>query len=88
MKTIGIFEAKTRFPAICEAVASTRTPVVVSRRGKPLVMIEPLAEELARGRPDIHTAWRSWRAKNAEVAGDFPEVWRRHGRPKGSPLRD
>lgn len=88
MKTVGIFEAKTRFPALCESVANSRTPVVVSKRGKPLVVIGPLREELAAGRPDIHTAWRAWKAKHAEVPGDFPEVWRRRGRAKASPLRD
>ncbi len=88
MKTIGIFEAKTHFPALCESVASTRTPVMVSKRGRPLVMIEPLTEEMTTGRADIHTSWRAWRAKHRETAGDFPEVWRQRGRAKGSPLRD
>jgi antitoxin (DNA-binding transcriptional repressor) of toxin-antitoxin stability system len=88
MKTIGIFEAKTHFPALCESVASTRTPVMVSKRGRPLVMIEPLTEEMVTGRADIHTAWRSWRAKHSEIPGDFPEVWRQRRRAKDSPLRD
>ena len=35
VKTIGIFEAKTRFPALCESVATSRTPVLVSKRGRP-----------------------------------------------------
>lgn len=88
MKTIGIFEAKTRFPALCEGVAASRTPVLVSKRGRPLVMIEPIREELAGGLPDIHSAWRSWKKEHSEVAGDFPEIWRHRGRTKKSPLRD
>lgn len=88
MKTIGIFEAKTHFAALCESVASTRTPVVVSKRGKPMVVIEPLTEEMATGRADIHSSWRAWRAKHSEIPGDFPEVWRQRGRAKGSPLGD
>lgn len=43
MHEIGIFEAKTRLSEICEAVAATRQPVTVTRRGRPLVRIEPAA---------------------------------------------
>lgn len=88
MKTVGIFEAKTHFPALCESVASSRTPVLVSKRGRPLVMIEPLRKELFEGRQDIHTAWRAWKAAHTEVPGDFPEVWLQRRRAKESPLRD
>ena len=41
---IGIFEAKTRFPALRESVAASHTPVLVSKRGRPLVIIEPIRE--------------------------------------------
>ena len=88
MKTIGIFEAKTHFPALCAGVALSRTPVLVSKRGRPLVMIEPVREELTGGRSDIHTAWRAWKAEHPEPAGDFPEVWRQRGKTKTNPLRD
>lgn len=88
MKTIGIFEAKTHFPSLCESVAASRMPVLVQKRGRPLVVIEPVREELAGGRPDIHQAWHAWKAANPEVPGDFPEVWRQRGRAKGNPLRD
>ena len=88
MKTVGIFEAKTHFPALCESVAVSRIPVLISKRGRPLVMIEPVREELAGGRSDIHTSWRAWKAEHPEVPGDFPEVWRHRQRTKGNPLRD
>ena len=42
MKTVGIFEAKTKLSEICEEVARTRVPVVVTRRGTALVCIEPV----------------------------------------------
>jgi len=41
MKTIGIFEAKAKLSEICDQVARSRKSVVVTRRGKPLVRIEP-----------------------------------------------
>ena len=45
MKTVGLFEAKTKFSEICTYVADENDPVVVTRRGKPLVRIEPVKEK-------------------------------------------
>lgn len=42
MKAIGLFEAKTRFSEICDRVAARGVGVVVTRRGRPLVTIEPI----------------------------------------------
>ncbi len=42
MDVIGLFEAKTKFSEVCERVASEGVGVVVTRRGKPLVRIEPI----------------------------------------------
>lgn len=43
MKTIGIFEAKTRLSEICDEVARTQAPVTITRRGAALVYIEPVS---------------------------------------------
>ena len=45
MKTVGIFEAKTRLSEICEEVSRSGVGVIVTRRGKPLVRIDPVAED-------------------------------------------
>ena len=45
MKTVGIFEAKTKLSEICDEVARTRTRVTITRRGSPLVYIEPIVEQ-------------------------------------------
>jgi prevent-host-death family protein len=42
MDAIGLFEAKTKFSEICERVAAQGVAVLVTRRGKPLVRIEPI----------------------------------------------
>ena len=42
MMAIGLFEAKTKLSEICERVAAQGVAVIVTRRGKPLVRIEPL----------------------------------------------
>ena len=44
MKTIGLFEAKTKLSQICEEVAKTHVPVTITRRGRALVCIEPVTE--------------------------------------------
>lgn len=41
MKTIGMFEAKARLSEICDRVEKTREPVIVTRRGRPVVRILP-----------------------------------------------
>ena len=45
MKSVGIFEAKAKLSEICEEVSRTRESIVVTRRGKPLVRIEPAADD-------------------------------------------
>ena len=42
MRQVGLFEAKTKLSEICEEVARSGESVVVTRRGKPLVRIEPV----------------------------------------------
>ncbi len=49
MNAIGLFEAKTKFSEICARVAAKGVAVVVTRRGKPLVTIEPIP--VPKGRP-------------------------------------
>jgi prevent-host-death family protein len=42
MKQIGMFEAKTRLSEICDEVSRSGNSVVITRRGKPLVKIDPV----------------------------------------------
>ena len=44
MTVIGLFEAKTKFSEICGRVAAKGEAVLITRRGKPLVKIEPIPE--------------------------------------------
>jgi prevent-host-death family protein len=41
MRSVGLFEAKTKLSELCDAVARTGEPVCITRRGKPWVRIEP-----------------------------------------------
>ncbi len=42
MQSFGIFEIKTRLSQICERVAATGESVLVTKRGKPFVRIDPI----------------------------------------------
>jgi prevent-host-death family protein len=86
MKSIGIFEAKTRFTALCEEVARSGEPALVSRRGKPLVVVGPVPAGLRSQGPDILTALRAWEAEYPAEESDFPEVWLMRGEPQANPL--
>ncbi|MBN2443155.1 MAG: type II toxin-antitoxin system prevent-host-death family antitoxin [Spirochaetales bacterium] len=45
METIGIFEAKTRFSELCDKVFKSKEPILITKRGVPLVKIDPVAYE-------------------------------------------
>jgi len=90
MKTIGIFEAKTQFPRLCSEVEANRAPILVKRRGRPVVMITPVPLEYGRERPDILSAWQEWKREHGdrEPSGDFPEVWKRRTSRSSNPLEE
>lgn len=52
MTAIGLFEAKTKLSEICERVAAKGVAVILTRRGRPLVRIEPLKTP-ASGRKSV-----------------------------------
>jgi prevent-host-death family protein len=74
MKTVGIFEAKTRLTAVCEEVARTHQPVTVTRRGKPLVRIDPVEEAplTINERRDAYMADQGKRQKRDTVDFEVP----------------
>jgi prevent-host-death family protein len=45
VKSIGIFEAKTKLSELCDEVARTHVPIMITRRGEALVSIEPLTQQ-------------------------------------------
>jgi prevent-host-death family protein len=86
MEDIGIFEAKTKFPGVCDQVVRSGLPVVVSRRGKPLVVISPVTPEARQESRGILDDWTAWEQAHPESGDDdFPEVWKlrydRHSHP-------
>jgi prevent-host-death family protein len=45
MKTVSAAEFKNRCLALVEEVGRTRRPLVVTRHGKPVVQVEPIAPQ-------------------------------------------
>ncbi len=63
MRTVGLFEAKTKLSEICRKVADTGEPVLVTRRGAPLVRIEPVSRDSREGHSAI---WETREASETE----------------------
>jgi len=77
MKDVGIFEAKTMFPGLCAQVASSGLPVLVPRRGRPLVVISPASADVSSKRVGILDEVRAWEQHHPEAdGGEFPQVWK------------
>jgi prevent-host-death family protein len=51
VKEIGIFEIKTKLSSICEEVARTGESVLVTKRGKPFVRIDPIYPDFEHTSP-------------------------------------
>ena len=58
MKTLGIFEVKAKLSEICEEVARSKEPVVITRRGQPLVRIDPIRMQIVSEIWDAATVYR------------------------------
>ena len=70
MNEIGLVEAKTKFSEICAHVADKGEPVVVTRRGKPLVKIEPITR--AQAKPS--SVWNrraAYEKRHGRISEDF-----------------
>ncbi len=87
MKSIGIFEAKTKLSEVCEEVARTGRPTEIRRRGEPLVRIVPLAGK-DESRSEIWERVSEWEAAHPK-AGDDGEFERpRQVSPERDPLEN
>ncbi|MGJ8696593.1 MAG: type II toxin-antitoxin system Phd/YefM family antitoxin [Verrucomicrobiaceae bacterium] len=86
MKSVGIFEAKTHFPGLCDEIVASGTPVTISRRGKALVVISPVPTESQSEREDIVAATSRWQAESEAEDADFPDVWEERSSATDNPL--
>lgn len=80
MFSIGLFDAKNRLSEICEKVATSGEPCLVTRRGKPLVRITPVREERAAS---VWDTVEESRARYGQITDhlELPRRDARHNRP-------
>ena len=86
MTTIGLFEAKTKLSELCEQVAKRRQAVVITRRGRPLVRIEPVGP----GKGMSSSVWDTrdaWEKKHGALQEDL-ELPARERQTWRNPLDD
>jgi len=81
MKAIALFDAKNKMSEVCDRVARTKEPVVITRRGRALVRIMPLEDAPAGS--DVWHAFKETRATygEPEVEFELPERTLGGGRP-------
>ncbi|MEW6278548.1 MAG: type II toxin-antitoxin system Phd/YefM family antitoxin [Candidatus Eremiobacterota bacterium] len=71
-QTIGISECKARCIAILKEIQRTRTPLVVTHRGKPVACIEPVGD---RPRRSLGALSHLCTIQGDLVHWDFPDEW-------------
>jgi len=83
MRSVGMFEAKAKLSEICDQVARSGESIVITRRGVPLVRIDPVAA-------DRSSVWEdrvSYVARKGRLKEEF-ELPPRSGELPTSPLED
>ena len=86
MTTIGLFEAKTKLSELCEQVARGREGVVITRRGRPLVRIEPVGPGKGMS-SSVWDARAAWERKHGSFREDL-ELPARRRQTWRNPLED
>ena len=93
-KSIGIFEAKTKFSELCQQVARTGKEIVVTRRGQRMVRIAPVMEAAGQdgatpmGVMDRLKENEALYGKASRMKQEFPDVWMMRVSKTDSPLED
>ena len=72
MKTVGLFEAKTKLSELCQEVAASGQPCTITRRGEPLVRLEPARDPRA-GRESIWSKRERHLRKHGELGPAEPD---------------
>jgi prevent-host-death family protein len=86
MITIGLFEAKAKLSELCKQVAKRREPVLITRRGQPLVRIEPIAPDKGM-RSSVWEDRAAWERKHGRIEEDL-ELPERARQKWQNPLED
>lgn len=87
MKSIGLFEAKTRLSELCREVQEDGAHYVIERRGQPIAELTPLKSQPGPQRSILEdlAAFEAAHPR-PEDAPEFPAVWEHRSPPAPSPL--
>ena len=87
VKTVGLFEAKTRLSELCREVATGGETIVISLRGRPVAELAPVRERRRAGSSLLDDLAR-FQASHPRARGEpeFPDVWRDRSLAGGNPL--
>lgn len=86
MKVAALFDVKNRFSEICEAVSKTGEPIIVTRRGVPLVRIVPEADST---RPtSVWDSVEECKTKHGPLPDDWKLPTRKTSSLRPDPLAD
>jgi hypothetical protein len=86
MKSVGIFEAKTKLTSLCEEVVRSGVAILIQKRGTPMVVLQRAEVPSHSGHPDILAAWHSWQENHLPSEVEFPQVEELRTPPKPNPL--
>lgn len=81
MRTVGIFEAKTKLAEICRQVMTLNEPVIITKRGTPLVRIDPIVQTSQKS-----SIWHNAEDFHNKQSTDKFELPARTASPKRAPL--
>lgn len=86
MSTLGVYDAKARFSELIDR-AEKGEEIIVTRHGRPVARVAPLASAGDRGSDEVRALmerWRSWRAAQRETGqgASMKDIlaWRDEGR--------
>jgi prevent-host-death family protein len=70
-RTVGAAEFKANCLKIMDEVHRTRAPVVVTKRGRPVVRVLPAVEE----RPKLRGALEGWMTIQGDIVAPLDDEW-------------
>lgn len=85
MDTVALYDAKNRLSELCNKVAETGEPCIISRRGKPIVKLVPVED--SAGSESVWDTVEESQAKYGPLEDDF-ELPERSTEMRPSPLEE
>lgn len=69
MRSVGLFEAKTKLSELCEEVATNRKPLLLTRRGQALVKLVPVESEATSS--SVWEKRKTWLKAHGPIRQEF-----------------